>query len=79
MISNMEYFTCACIEGEDRARDLQHLLGWSLDQQVINAQSKNFIINFLVLSDGVRRDHAIYGPATTILKKKMMRKKTKNI
>ena len=25
---NMEYFTCAEIEGTDIARELQHLLGW---------------------------------------------------
>ena len=64
----MDYFTRAEIEGSDRARDLQHLLIWPSDQQLVNSTSKNFIINFPVLSDGVRRAHAIYGPATSILK-----------
>ena len=61
---NMKYFTRADIEVSDRALDLQHLLGWLSDKQLINALSKNLIINFPVLSDDVSRAHAIDGPYT---------------
>ena len=64
--ANMEYFKCADIEGADRAHDLQHPLGWPYNQQLINALSKNLIINCPVLSDDVRRAHYIYGTATAI-------------
>ena len=64
----MEYFTRADIEGSDRAHDLQQLLGWPSDQQLINVLSKKLIINCPVLSDNVRRAHAIYGPVTTLFK-----------
>ena len=73
----MEYFICAYIEVADRARDLQHLLGWPSNKQLINALSKNLIINCPVLSDDLRHAHAIYGPATAILKEEMVRKKPK--
>ena len=61
---NMKYFTRADIEVSDRALDLQHLLGWLSDKQLINALSKNLIINCPVLSDDVSRAHAIDGPYT---------------
>ena len=77
--SKMDYFTRAYIEGSYRSLYLQHLLGWPSDQQLINALSNNFIINYRVLSDGVRRAHAIYGPAAAILKVKMVMKKTKHV
>ena len=68
MNANMEYFTRAYIEVLYRSRDLQHLLVWPSNQQLINALSKNFIINFPVMLYDVRRSHAIYGRATDILK-----------
>ena len=64
----MEYFTRADIEGEDRASELQHLLGWTSDQNLFNAQSKNLIINCPVLLDGVRLAHVVFGIATAILR-----------
>ena len=66
--ANMDYFTHAEIKGSDRSRDPQNLLGWPFYQQLINSLSKNLIINCPVLSDDARRAHAIYGPATYILK-----------
>ena len=75
----MEYFIRAEIEGLDIARDLQHLLGWPSNKQLINVLSKNLIINCPVLSDDVRHTHAIYGPATAILKGGMVRKKPKHV
>ena len=77
--ANMDYFTRADIEGADRARDLQHLLGWPSDQHLINALSKNLIINLPVLSDDVKHAHAIYGLATAILKGEMVRNKLKRV
>ena len=65
---NMEYFAYAEIDESDRACGLQHLLWWPSDQHLINALSKNLIINCPVLSDDVRRAHAIHGRATAILK-----------
>ena len=75
--ANMEYFTRVDIDGAHRAHYLQHLLGWTSDQQLINAISKNLIINCPVLSDDVRCDHALYWPATSILKGGVVRKKPK--
>ena len=75
----MEYFTRKEVEGVDRAHDLQYILGWPSNQQLITVLSKNFIINCPVLSDDVRCAHAIYVPATAILKGKMARKKPKHI
>ena len=75
----MEYFICAYIEVADRARDLQHLLGWPSNKQLINALSKNLIINRPVLSDDVRRAFAIYGPASDILKGEMARENLKHV
>ena len=49
MNMNMEYFHRAVIEGSNRARYLQHLLRWPSNQQLINALSKNLIINCPVL------------------------------
>ena len=77
--ANMEYFTCAYIEGSDIARDLQHLPGWTSDQQLINALSKNLIINCPVILYDVRRAHAIYGTATAVLKGEMVRKNPKHV
>ena len=74
---NMEYFTRADIEGSDISRDLQYLLGWLSDKHLINAISKNLIIDCPVLSDDVKHDHAIYGPDTAILKVGMVRKNPK--
>ena len=76
---NMDEFTCEDIEGADRARDLEHILGWPSYKQLINALSKNMIINCLALSDDVIRAHEIYGKATAIMKGKMARKNTNNI
>ena len=42
---NMEYFTHADFEVEDRERDLQHLLGWPSDHKSIKALSKSLISN----------------------------------
>ena len=75
----MGYFTRAEIEVSDRTRDLQHLLGWSSDQQLINSLSKNLIINCPVLSDDVRHAHSIYWPATDVLKGVTMRKNPNHI
>ena len=75
----MECFTRADIEVSDRARDLQHLLVWLSDHQLIKSLSMNLIINFQFLSDYVRLDHVIYGPVTDILKDKMVRKNPKHI
>ena len=75
----MDYFTRADIEGVERSRDLQHILGWPSNQQLINALSNNFIINCPVLSDDVRCAHAVYGPATTILKGEITRKNPKHV
>ena len=75
----MDYFTHVDIEVADRLRDLRHLLGWPSNQQLINCLSKNLIINFLVLPDDVRRAHAIYGPATAILKGGMVRNNPKHV
>ena len=47
---NMEYFTCADIEGADRDHDLLHIIGWTSDQHLINVLNKNLIINCTVLS-----------------------------
>ena len=77
--ANMDYFTHVETEGADRARDLQHLLGWSSDQQLINSLSKNLIINCPVLSDDVRHAHSIYWPATDVLKGVTMRKNPNHI
>ena len=77
--ANMEYFNRSEIEGSDRARDLQQLLGWPSYQQSINALIKNLIINWPILSDDVRRSQAIYGTATDILKVKMARKRPKHV
>ena len=74
-----DYFNRKYIEGSDRAGDIQHLLGWPSDQQLINVLGKNLIINWLVLSDEARQAHAIYGTATTILKGEMAIKKPKHI
>ena len=71
--ANMEYFTHADIEGANISRDLQHLLGCPSNQQLINTLSKKLIINCPVLLYDVRRYHVIYGPATAILKGKMVR------
>ena len=65
---NMEYFTCADIEGADRARNLQQILVWPSNQKLINTLSDNLIINCHVLMDNMRHAHAIYRPATSILK-----------
>ena len=65
----MEYFNHAYIEVSYRARDLQHLLGWPSYQQLINNLSNNFLIDFPVLLDDVRRAHAIYGPDTATLRR----------
>ena len=75
----MGYFTRAGIEGADRARGLQNILGISSYQHIINALSNNFIIKFAVLPDGLRSSHAIYGPSTAILKLKMVRKNPKHM
>ena len=75
----MDYFTTSDIEGEYIAHKLKHLLGWPSNQQLVNDLSKNLIISCPVLSDDVRRAYAIYGPATTILKGKMMRKQPTHI
>ena len=75
----MEYFTPAYIEVADRSCDIQHLLGWLPSRQLINALSKNLIINWPVLSDDMRCAHAIYGPDTDILKGKTTRKNPKHI
>ena len=77
--ANMEYFSRAEIEGVYRARDLKHLLGWPSYQQLVNAISKNFMINCPVLSDDVKHDHAIYRPATAIFKVGMVRKNPKHV
>ena len=77
--TNMDYFNRVEIEGEDRACEPQHLLGWPSDKQLIKYLSKNLIINCLVLLDDVRRAHTIYGPDNDILKGKMARKKPKYI
>ena len=77
--SNMEYFTHADIEGSDIACDLKHLLGCPSDQHITNDLSKNLIIDCPVLSYNVRRAHAIYGLATSILKGEMVRKNTKHV
>ena len=77
--ANMEYFNRVDIEGADRAHNLKQLLGWPSDQQLINKLSRNLIINYPFLSDDARRVHAIYGPATAILKDKIMRKKPKHV
>ena len=66
--ANMEYFDHVDIEGAYISCDLQHLLGCKSDQHIINALSKNLIINFLVLLDDVICAHAIYGPDTDMLK-----------
>ena len=63
----MEYFNHTDIEGVDIAHELQQQLGWTSDQQLINALSKTLIINCPVLPDDVRCAHAIYGPTTAIL------------
>ena len=76
---NMEYFNRADIEGSDRSRDLQYLLGWLSDKHLINAISKNLIIDCPVLSDDVKRSHAIYGPTTAILKGGIVRKNLKHV
>ena len=68
---NMEYFTHIDIKGSDWAHDLQHLLGWPSDKQLINDPCKNLILNCPVLLGGVRHAHAIYGPATAILNEKI--------
>ena len=75
----LDYFTRAEIEVSYRSRDLKHLIVWPSNKQLIKALSKNMIINCPVLSDDVRRSHAIYGPATYILKGEMVRKKPKHI
>ena len=77
--SNMEYFTCADIEGSDIARDMQHFLGWPSDKQLISALSNNLIINCPVLLDDLRCTHDINGPATGILEGEMVRKKPKHV
>ena len=77
--ANMGYFTCADIEGPDRARDLQHLLVWPYNQQPFKYLSNNLIIKCPVLSNDMICAHAIYGPATVILKGEMVRKKPKHV
>ena len=76
---NMEYFTRADTEVSDRENELQHLLGWPTDQQLMNDLTKNLIINCPVLPYDVRRAHDIYGPDNAILKVKMARKNPKHI
>ena len=58
---------------------MQHLLGWTSDQQLINALIKNLMINCPVLSYDVRRADAIYGPDTAMLKGEIVRKKPKYV
>ena len=77
--SNMEYFTREDIEGASRAPDMQHILGWPSNQQLIKALTKDLIINCPVLSDDVRRAFAIYGPASDILKGEMARENLKHV
>ena len=75
----MEYFNHADIEGEDIPHELQHILGCSSNQQLINYLSKNLIINWPVLSYDSRRDYEIYGPATAILKGEVVRNKPRHV
>ena len=65
---NVDYFTHGENESAYRARDLQHILVWPSNKNLVNALGKNFIINWPVLSDDMRHAHAIHGPATAILK-----------
>ena len=75
----MEYFNLSEIEGSDRAHDLQHILGYPSYQHIINAISKNLVINCPLLSDDVRCAHAIYGISNAILKREMVRNNPKHI
>ena len=62
------------IEGADKARHLQQILGWPSDQALITALQGNQILNCPITADDSHRALAIYGPVVLILAGKMVRR-----
>ena len=72
---NKEFYTCANIEGADRARIYKGLLGWTGKNAFKTYVSKNILLNCNINVYGINTAENIYGDTTTILQGKMRRKK----
>ena len=72
--SNKQHFTRQEIEGADRARSLQQLLGWPSTADLKRYVANNLITNCPVTVDDITRAQYIYGPPTPLLQGKMTRK-----
>ena len=72
---NKEYYTRADIEGADRARKYQGLLGWSETSAFKTYFNNNLLLNYNITMDDINGSEDIYWEATPILQDKMSRKK----
>ena len=70
---NKKYFTKKEIEGANRARDLQQLIGWPSTATYKTCITNNLIHNTKVNVDDINRAETIYGPALPLLQGKMTR------
>ena len=71
--SNKSFFTKSDIEGADRARYLQSVLGWPSDTTFQTIIQNNQLLNCKTTTDDITRAKTIYGPAIPLLKGKMIR------
>ena len=72
---NREFYTRADIEGVDRERRYQGLLGWPSTSYFKTYVNKNLILNCNINVDNINISENMYGLATPILQGKMRRKK----
>ena len=72
--NNKSYFKKSDIEGADRARELQSVLGWPSDTTFKKIIENNQVNNCKVTADDITRARTIYGPAMPLLQGKMVRK-----
>ena len=63
------------IEGADRVRRYQGILGWTETSDFNNYVNNNFLLSCNITADDINRSDNIYGKATHILKGKKRRKK----
>ena len=75
VIKSKEFYTRADIEGTDRARIYQGILGWQSTSDFKTYVNNKLLLKCNITVDNINRDEDIYGGATPILLGKTRRKK----
>jgi hypothetical protein len=71
--ANKEFFTSNEIQGANRAREMQQIIGWPSTTTFKKIIQKNLVCNSTITIDDINRAELLYGTATPLLQGKMTR------